>query len=72
MTPAELHSYIFTDLGLCGCGEPDIVLTFLRDMLEAVDSRSDIKTDSALNHGDDALRQLLWYFLDDKGLTEHG
>lgn len=72
MTPAELHDYIFTDLGLCGCGEPERVLTFLRDMLQAVDSRSEIGTDSTLNHGGDAMRQLVWYFLDDKGLTEHG
>lgn len=72
MTPAELHDYIFTDLGFCGCGTPEAVLTFLRDILQAVDSRSEIGTDSTLNHGGEAMRQLVWYFLDDKELTEHG
>ena len=68
----EFANYVFGDLGLCVCGEPSKVLTAIRDVLKAIKTQDRHAVDTALNMNSHALRQAFLYYLDDKGLTEHG
>lgn len=40
MTLNELHDWVFTDLGFCGCGDPEAALEFLKSVLLAIRKRS--------------------------------
>ena len=69
-------SYLEDMLGFCGCGYPVSALQFVSKLLELIDGRfenhkfqDDIDTLSGNNIG---LEYLLFYFLEDKELTEHG
>lgn len=86
------HEWVFSDLGFCGCGDPEGALEFLKSVLTAIRKRwndNEIEEDDAASQArwsrnSDALRELIgmesqpamaWtylYFLDDKGLLEHG
>lgn len=39
MTLTELHEWVFSDLGFCGCGDPEGALDFLRTVLVAIRKR---------------------------------
>lgn len=41
MTLTELHDWVFSDLGFCGCGDPEGALDFLRTVLVAIRKRHD-------------------------------
>jgi hypothetical protein len=69
------------ELGICGCGNPDDTLMYIIDVLQLMeDYHNNLMTweeyyekQHALAKADnEGLSWLLWYWLDDKGLTEHG
>lgn len=40
-TIQELNDWVFTDLGFCGCGDPEAALDLMRSILSAINSRSE-------------------------------
>lgn len=67
MTLTELHDWVFSDLGFCGCGDPEGALDFLRSVLLAIRKRhSDNEIDESQqqsqerwSRNSDALRELI-------------
>jgi hypothetical protein len=72
-------------LGFCGCGDPEAALAYVRSALRLIvglhrddptpwDEKYRRYREHAhtLFHGDRGTELFMWYFLDDKGLTEHG
>lgn len=81
MTFDEGRHIIFVDLGFCGCGNPDIVLEFVKEALVRIKKRSDLddwgwEGDDVRKHfrngDDDLFFWMAWYFIDRSGLIEHG
>jgi len=75
--PDNIHDFYYRKLNFCGCGNPDTQMQFLRDVLRAINRRSegntwkeDTKKIEALLPG--ALGQFYLYWLDSMGITEHG
>lgn len=70
-------------LGFCGCGQPETVLLFLKEVLELIsDEPAEGVTfdewypghrakELALFHSD-GIAYFVWYVLADKDITEHG
>lgn len=40
MTPKQLYDFYFNDLKWCGCGDPTSAMEFMRDVLAAIQFRS--------------------------------
>ena len=57
-----LHGYV---MGFCCCGQPEMVLAYVRDVLRDIKNQSCPDKDSAPTY-------LVWYWLDSKDFTEHG
>lgn len=75
MTLQEIHDWVFTDLGFCGCGDPEAALEFLRVILNALDRGTNEERKALLKEkfaGNEGLYWTYLYLLDDNGLTEHG
>ena len=76
----DAESFIGTHiLGFCGCGNPDCAIEFVRGALQLIDDSQNkeqtfeewmVEVDSYFNG--EGGRYFMWYFLDNKGLTEHG
>lgn len=68
-------------LGFCGCGSNESAMEFVRDALQLVKERHlssheeawkiILEKQNTLFHNDNIMF-FTWYWLDDKGLTEHG
>lgn len=73
-TPLEdLHNWVFCDLGFCGCGDPEGALEMLRDTLNLLNKEFDERWDEIKRRfPDNPMSWTYLYFLDDKGLTDHG
>lgn len=76
---------IFEDLGLCGCGDPCMVVAFVVEALRLLalrweaDSPDEARLavrrhfrDDPEGEMDDLFYMLAWYFIDRAGLIEHG
>lgn len=70
-------------LGFCGCGMPGDALEYVRSALQLVNDLKKIAWGDRSAYkqwekrkrklfADDGAEYFMWYFLDDKGLTEHG
>ena len=70
-------------LGFCGCGEPDEALSYVHKALQIVDDLSRLVHGKKITYEqweennkdefvNDGAMYFMWYFLDNKGLTEHG
>lgn len=76
--PNEVQRFYYEELNWCGCGCPGEVLTFMRDVLQAINNRSENWTDETnakifeLVPRDTALGTSYLYMLDAHGLLEHG
>lgn len=69
----DLHMWVFTDLGFCGCGDPEGALEFLRDTLNLLNKEFDERWEGMQKRfPDNPMSWTYLYMLDDKGLTEHG
>ena len=69
----DLHMWVFTDLGFCGCGDPEGSLDFLRDSLNDINKESDERWNAMkARFPEGPMSWTYLYMLDDKGLTEHG
>lgn len=69
------EDYLGHLLGFCGCGCPDDALHFVGDLLELIDSgfeNANFINDAEKIFSNTGLQYLVYYFLDDKGLIEHG
>jgi hypothetical protein len=69
------------ELGICSCGNPEDTLFFIRDVLQLMEDYNKDKMvweefydkkEALVKADNEGLYWLLWYYLDDKGLTEHG
>lgn len=69
----------YYELGFCGCGDNESALIYLKDCLELIK----LKTNDNLSYQDwkikvaeviptEGSQYFMWYYLDSKGLTEHG
>lgn len=82
-----VDDFWFNTLGWCGCGNPNVVLTQLRDTLQLLHDRSESRHEGKnfWNAGTDKLYvhlelntdkawlgYIVLYILDKHGLTEHG
>ena len=82
-----LDFYMYEELGLCGCGNPEFTYEVIRRYLnirydnfkisdmDYQDVIDRYKTDLGINRQNDmqyGLLQFMMYVLDDKGFTEHG
>lgn len=65
---SELHDWVFSELGFCGCGDPEAALEFLKSVLLAIRKRShenrEIEESDAASlerwsRNSDALRELI-------------
>lgn len=78
----EKIDVIQTSLGFCGCGYPEKALSLLRDVLRHVANLQDLVwqkkwtfkewEEAGARITDGRALYFLYYFLDTKGLTEHG
>lgn len=64
-------------LGFCGCGNPDSAMKYVRDALLLVSKKYEIGYSEWKLRVDKLFPILgseyfMWYFLDNKGFTEHG
>ena len=69
--------FYYEKLNWCGCGDPDMAKTVIRDYLEVVKAKFDSKVDFKEKFGvisvyDNRLLLCLAYALDAAGFTEHG
>lgn len=55
-----------TILGFCGCGDPDSVMVYVRDLLKEINSQVWEKDESDLPY------MFFVYWANDKGFAEHG
>ena len=74
----DAESVITASLGFCGCGSPDLALKYVKQSLELVQDYQDleyegweVKKNKFFNNNEGS-EYFMWYFLNDKGLTEHG
>lgn len=70
MSLAELHGWLFGDFILCQCGQPELVISKLKELLQQVENYERQTTPiPSCNTAD----EYLWmYLLDHFNLTEHG
>ncbi len=70
-------------LGFCGCGMPDAALEYVRKALQIVDDLKQLVWEKKLTYeqweerkkevfANKGAEYFMWYFLDNKELTEHG
>lgn len=67
MTLTELHDWVFSELGFCGCGDPEEALEFLKSVLLAIRKRhednqieeSEEASQARWSRNSDALRELI-------------
>jgi hypothetical protein len=64
-------------LGFCGCGMPDMVIDLIRKALELIKERVNLDYEELRKKElelfkNDNIAYFVYYFLDSKGLTEHG
>lgn len=70
-------------LGFCGCGMPDAALEYVRKALQIVDDLKQLVWKKKITYEqweerkkevfvNDGAEYFMWYFLDNKKLTEHG
>lgn len=64
-------------LGFCGCGMPQESLKYVMGALQLIKERVDkdykqIKAEEDAYYKSDGAKYFMWYFLDNKGFTEHG
>jgi len=81
MTKEELSNWMFDKFPICGCGDPELVLIKLRDLLEYFSKEHEDRDRSDLEklidveptgHPKTADGWLWMYLLDHLKLTEHG
>jgi hypothetical protein len=84
--PNEVQRFYYEELGWCGCGSPDEVLGFIRDVLQAMNdwTQANRRDDEAAREAAQARQDALLpraggmlvlsylYMLGAHGLTEHG
>lgn len=74
----DAESYIGTEiLGFCGCGRPQTAMEYVRASLQNVSDKRNMTYDEWAAEKkklftSDGQEYFMWYFLDNKGLTEHG
>lgn len=80
----DAESFIATGiLGFCGCGMPDDAVEYVRKALQLIDDLTQLvyeekltieqwKEREKLIFTDYGAEYFMWYFLDNKKLTEHG
>lgn len=73
----EVALWYYSELGYCGCGNPQAIATLFRDWLLALDAKlpsgdTDWSKREALPGWDSPLALLMLYQLDKFGYTEHG
>ncbi len=71
------QDFIGGKLGFCGCGDPDEALNYIKCVLQSIEDRQKPECDFRLNIVNlialtGKAHYFTLYFLDDKGLTEHG
>lgn len=64
-------------LEFCGCGDPDLAMKYTRDALLLVSKRfkieySEWELEESKLFPISGSEYFMWYFLDNKGFTEHG
>jgi hypothetical protein len=70
-------------LGFCGCGNPEEATEYVRRSLELINNLKeevwedkvtyeDWRKEVDAHFGSSGAEYFMWYFLDNKGLTEHG
>lgn len=70
-------------LGFCGCGMPDAALDYVRQVLRTVADLKEKVWEKKMTYEEwtaeksklfnsEGAEYFMWYFLDNKGLTEHG
>jgi hypothetical protein len=81
--PNEVQALYYGKLKWCGCGRPEAVLAFLRDVLQAISDfhtaewgtpelEAALAREMSLLPSDNPLALGFRYMLDALGLTEHG
>ena len=80
----DAESFIATGvLGFCGCGMPDVALEYVRKALQIVDDLKQLVYEKKLTYeqweerkkkvfANKGAEYFMWYFLNNKELTEHG
>jgi hypothetical protein len=77
---------VFLDiLGFCGCGMPDAAIRYVRDCLQQVKDLGDLDRKNGWSESykkwenrnkelfvNGGSEYFMWYYLDNKGFTEHG
>lgn len=72
------ESFITTGmLDFCGCGSPDEAMNYVGDALRLIVNRQGLaypewEKETKKLFNSDGAEYFMWYFLDNKGLTEHG
>ena len=56
----------------CGCGNPNSSLEFIRDILIIIKEHGAYSDELSKKLSDEGLLYFVLYYLDSKGLTEHG
>ena len=82
----ERLDWLYGALGICGCGIPDDVLTWVAELLRLVDRKFErgipddeftLRCRAVEDHFHEICSQAtaeyaIWYWLDSRGLLEHG
>lgn len=71
----ELEGILYEDIGLCGCGDPEGVVSMIGDYLKLKKSQTYIDHDAIaefVDKWDAHLMLFMMYILDRKEFTEHG
>lgn len=65
-------SYLQSELGFCGCGDPDAAMVFVRNTLKLIGERKEWGEGVEKEIPNEGAYYFVLYMLDHKGLTEHG
>ena len=71
----KLENIVYGDIGLCGCGDPEGVVSMIGDYLKLKKSQIYIDHDAIaefVDKWDAHLMLFMMYILDEKEFTEHG
>ena len=80
----DAESFIATGmLGFCGCGMPEAALEHVRKALQLVDDLEQLVWEQSMRYKEwekrkegvfasEGAEYFMWYYLDNKGLTDHG
>ena len=80
----DAKSFIATSIfGFCGCGMPNEALEYVRKSLQLVDDLTNLVFPNIISYedwekrkkqvfSDNGAEYLMWYFLNEKELTQHG